>query len=246
MIAGDNNRRNFTAPWDSHEPDPEKSVWKERGYTKQNILRQLAIGVNCLNSAKPGEPTLMRHYLPDKAYIDTNCLDGIRFELMFPSCWVGGDVIDTPGHTDHVAYPDTVMDGPCPGDFPVRLPGLMFENYYDTAKFRDRSGNFVLSNGDIDGEFLSDTVSGAGTDDSRRAGYGYHGDFISGWDEETLRQAVNFCTSESGRIEDCPVFNLQSASEASQCSMETPSILASEDVIGPMDSLPGKIHQGDV
>ncbi|KAL2106399.1 hypothetical protein VUR80DRAFT_6782 [Thermomyces stellatus] len=154
MIAGDNNRRNFTAPWDSHKPDPEISEWKVKGYTTQDILKQLAIGVNCLNSAKQGEPTLMRHHLPDKAYIDANCLDGIRFELMFPSCWVGGDAIDSPNHADHVAYPDTVMDGSCPEDFP------------------DRPGNFVLSNGDTDG-------------------YSYHGDFISGWDEETLRQAVN-------------------------------------------------------
>ncbi len=26
----------------------------------------------------------MRHYLPTKDYLDANCLDGIRIELMFP------------------------------------------------------------------------------------------------------------------------------------------------------------------
>ncbi|SPO00740.1 related to glyoxal oxidase precursor [Cephalotrichum gorgonifer] len=227
MIAGDNTRRAFTAPWDSHSPDPEKSVWRAKGYVTQDILKQLAVGVNCLNYAKPGEPTLMRHYLPDKAYIDANCPDGIRFEMMFPSCWVGGDVVDTPNHSDHVAYPDTVMDGTCPEGFPVRLPGLMFESFYDTVQFKDRSGTYVLSNGDVDG-------------------YGYHGDFISGWDEETLRQAINVCTNKSGRIDDCPIFNLQSQDEASQCNMEVPSILASEDVTGPMNSLPGNIHLGDI
>ena len=153
MIAGNNTRRDFTAPWDSRRPDPEKSTWRAKGYVKQEILQQLAIGVNCLHSGKLGEPTLMRHYLPDKAYIDTNCPDGIRFELMFPSCWTGG-VINTPNHADHVAYPETVMDGPCPEDFPVRLPGLMFESYYNTVEFKDRSGNFVLSNGDLEGECL--------------------------------------------------------------------------------------------
>lgn len=152
MIAGDNTRRSFDVPWSSHQPDPEKSVWKAKGYVTQNILKQVAIGVNCLNYDKPGEPTLQRHYLPEKSYIDANCPNGIRFELMFPSCWVGGDVIDSPNHMDHVAYPDTVMDGNCPDDFPVRLPGLMFESFYNTAEFKDRSGAFVLSNGDTDGK----------------------------------------------------------------------------------------------
>ncbi|PKS10707.1 hypothetical protein jhhlp_002464 [Lomentospora prolificans] len=220
MIAGDNKRRDFTAPWDYTGPDPEKSTWRAKGYVEQDILKQLAIGVNCLNYAKPGEPTLMRHYLPDKAFIDENCPDGIRFELMFPSCWVGDNVLDSANHQDHVAYPDTVMDGPCPSDFPVRLPGLMFESFYNTVEFKSRSGSYVLANDDTQG-------------------FGYHGDFISGWDEETLRQAVNQCTNMSGRIDDCPVFQLQSESDASQCNLDTPSILSAENVFGPMASLPG-------
>lgn len=151
MIAGDNNRRDFTAPWDYTGPDPEKSTWRSQGYVDQSILRQLAIGVNCLNYNKPGEPTLMRHYLPDKAFLDANCPDGIRFELMFPSCWVGNGVLESANHKDHVAYPDTVLDGPCPSGFPVRLPGLMFESFYNTPEFKDRAGTFVISNGDTEG-----------------------------------------------------------------------------------------------
>ncbi|CAI4210508.1 unnamed protein product [Parascedosporium putredinis] len=220
MIAGDTKRRDFTAPWDYTGPDPEKSTWRGKGYVEQSILKQLAIGVNCLNYAKPGEPTLMRHYLPDKAFIDENCPDGIRFELMFPSCWVGNNVITSANHQDHVAYPDTVMDGPCPADFPVRLPGLMFESFYNTVEFKGRSGSYVLANDDTQG-------------------FGYHGDFISGWDEETLRQAVNTCTNMSGRIDDCPVFELQSQNDAAQCNLNTPSLLSSENVFGPMAVLPG-------
>lgn len=77
------------------------------------------------------------------------------------------------------------------------------------------------------------------------AGYGYHGDFISGWDEETLGQAVKQCTNESGRIEDCPVFDLQSEYEASQCDMVVPDVIADEDVLGPMPALPGGIQLGE-
>ncbi|MBE3048647.1 hypothetical protein IMZ48_40340 [Candidatus Bathyarchaeota archaeon] len=75
-------------------------------------------------------------------------------------------------------------------------------------------------------------------------GYGYHGDFISGWDEQTLGQAVKTCTNPSGRIEDCAVFNIQSQTDASRCDMNVPNLLAHEDVIGPMASLPGGIHMG--
>lgn len=265
MIAGDTKRRDFTAPWDYTGPDPEKSTWRSKGYVEQSILKQLAIGVNCLNYAKPGEPTLMRHYLPDKAFIDENCPDGIRFELMFPSCWVGNNVITSANHQDHVAYPDTVMDGPCPADFPVRLPGLMFESFYNTVEFKGRSGSYVLANDDTQGKiflgpfffplplplplFPWDAFSSPAQAiflpvrpdqfSNQAIGFGYHGDFISGWDEETLRQAVNTCTNMSGRIDDCPVFELQSQNDAAQCNLNTPSLLSSENVFGPMAVLPG-------
>lgn len=76
-------------------------------------------------------------------------------------------------------------------------------------------------------------------------GYGYHGDFISGWDEQTLGQAVKTCTNPSGRIDDCPVFNIQSQSDTEKCDMNIPHMLADEDVKGPMASLPGGIHLGE-
>lgn len=90
-----------------------------------------------------------------------------------------------------------------------------------------------------------DVLNSLWTNVAFNVGYGYHGDFISGWDEETLGQAVKQCTSQSGRIEDCPVFNLQSESEASQCDMKIPDIIADEDVLGPMAALPGGIQLGE-
>jgi hypothetical protein len=41
------------------------------------------------------------------------------------------------------------------------------------------------------------------------AGFGYHGDFLNGWDVDVLQQAIAACTNSSRRIEDCLIFNLQ-------------------------------------
>jgi hypothetical protein len=76
MITGDNRLRNFTGP----VPDPEKSLWKASDKT-QLSLGQKAVGMNCLNYKKNPEPSMYRHFLPDKAYLDANCENGIRAEL---------------------------------------------------------------------------------------------------------------------------------------------------------------------
>lgn len=60
-----------------------------------------------------------------------------------------------------------------------------------------------------------------------------------------MGRAVKQCTNESGRIEDCPVFNLQSESDAAQCDMVVPNVIADEDVLGPMAALPGGIQLGE-
>ncbi|PBP27812.1 hypothetical protein BUE80_DR001264 [Diplocarpon rosae] len=145
MLAGDTNQRNFTYP----VPDVEKSLWTGE-FADQAFLRQAAIGFNCLNYQKTPEGTLYRHFLPDKAYLDANCVDGVRFELMFPSCWNGKDVT-TKDKKSHVAYPSQVMAGTCPDDFPVRLPSLLYETIWATNAFAGKDGKFIISNGDPTG-----------------------------------------------------------------------------------------------
>lgn len=74
-------------------------------------------------------------------------------------------------------------------------------------------------------------------------GYGLHGDFIMGWEEDFLQQAVNTCTNLSGLIEDCPLFNIVDQSVAEQCTLEDmPANLRREAGNGPFNQLPG----GDV
>ncbi|RSL89067.1 hypothetical protein CEP51_001422 [Fusarium floridanum] len=227
MLSGTNSRRTYTAG-DPSKPDPEKSTWQALGETDQDTLAQRALGFNCLNYARDPEGTLYRHYMPDKQYLDANCKDGLRLEIMFPSCWKGGDAVDSANHKDHVAFPDLVMTGTCPEGYPVRLPSLMYEVIWNTNAFADRSGRFVLANGDT-------------------TGYGYHADFITGWDEDFLQQAIEICTSDSGLIGDCPIFDVISESVATSCKMNLPDSLAKEDVLGPMKQLPGgnQVSYGD-
>ncbi len=158
MIAGNSLRRNYSvAGLSVTEPDPGKSLWAELGQTSQTDLIQRAIGFNCLNYTPSAdtEGTLYRHYIPPKDFLDAQCLDGIRIELMFPSCWNGKD-LDSENHQDHVAYPDLVMNGACPPGFETKLPGLMYETIWDTYAFKDSEGDFVVANGDLSGEFLRD------------------------------------------------------------------------------------------
>ncbi|TAQ91244.1 hypothetical protein B7494_g434 [Chlorociboria aeruginascens] len=219
MIAGDTYQRNFTYP----VPDLPKSDWTGV-YTTQSFLRQAALGFNCLNYAAPAEGSLYRHFLPDKDYLDANCLNGVRFELMFPSCWNGVDV-DSADHRSHVAYPSEVMTGDCPEGFSERLVSLFYETIWNTYAFKDQAGTFVLANGDP-------------------TGYGYHGDFIMGWDPDFLQSAADQCTNLSGEISDCALFTLQDASVYDNCNLTSTTADASvlaEDVVSDLTALPGNV-----
>ncbi|CAK7199240.1 hypothetical protein SEUCBS139899_001914 [Sporothrix eucalyptigena] len=220
MIAGDNSRRSFTAG-NIEMADPPKSNWAALNQTSQDKLAQRALGFNCLDYSTTPEASLYRHFFPDKTFLDANCPDGIRFELMFPSCWNGVDV-DSANHKDHVAYPDLVMTGDCPDDFPVRLPSLFYETIWNTPAYIGRTGQFVISNGDVQG-------------------FAYHGDFMMGWDPAFLQEAVNTCTNPSGEIEDCAIFDIQTLAEADSCKVAEPANLAGDNATGPASILPGNV-----
>jgi Domain of unknown function (DUF1996) len=222
MISGDTRQRNFTLPM----PVPEKSFWKAEDMT-QLALAQKSLGFNCLHYQDGDEEALTRFGLPDKTFIDT-CYSGLRLEVQFPSCWNGKD-IDSPNHKDHVKFPNLLKTGECPEGFDVRLPVLFYETIYAVADFVKYDGNYVLSNGDP-------------------TGYGYHGDFINGWEVDFLQEALDICTDDSmGEVEDCPVFSGHANRYApDDCKFELPQKIANEDCVGPLDSLPGSvaIHSG--
>lgn len=71
-----------------------------------------------------------------------------------------------------------------------------------------------------------------------------------GWDENMLdaegntfklQNAVDRCTSTSGLVEDCPVFTLQGLSQMQECTLDLPSQLLKDDVVGPLSNLPGDV-----
>ncbi|KAK3065165.1 hypothetical protein LTS18_007668 [Coniosporium uncinatum] len=187
----------------------------------QDALSQKATGFNCMSGRREPEPALTRHFLPDKSYLDANCDQGIRFELMFPSCWNGRD-LDSADHRSHIQYPHLVNTGSCPPEYPVRLPSLYYETIWATSDYSAIDGSFVIANGDT-------------------TGYGYHGDFMSGWEEQFLQNAVDVCTNASGRVEDCPLFELQSDAQASLCKFDVPDTLRDENCGGPRQGLCGNV-----
>lgn len=149
MISGNSFNRNSSVP----SPDPNPlGPWPN---DSQDLLAARAVGFNCLNyKAGKDEPSLMRHFMPDKAYLDANCADGIRLELMFPSCWNG----ETDGghlHKSHVAFPDGVMTGNCPQGYDRRLASLFYETIIATDAYTGKDGQFVISNGDPTGRYTS-------------------------------------------------------------------------------------------
>jgi len=179
-----------------------------RSYNESNLMAQ-AIGWNCLGGSGRNP------YLPTE-----NCPDGLRGEIRFPSCWDGVN-LDSADHMSHMAYSDG-ESGPCPADHPVRIVTLFYEMMWSVDPMSDlwdqamnTSQPFVLAMGDA-------------------SGYGYHGDFLDGWDTPVLQSAIDTCTSDSGDITLCTIFDLQSESATCQ---KTPDV--NEIVTGTLDALPG-------
>ena len=173
-----------------------------------------AISYNCLDYSGAAKPET-------GGFPNYNCPDGLRQQVFFPSCWDGVN-LDMPDHKSHMAFPiGAYNDGLCPDTHPVHLISIFFEIIWDTNKFASQwygdSQPFVFAMGDP-------------------TGYGSHGDFVMGWEEQHLQDAVDQCTNLSGRVEDCPVFDLIPDSQAEGCMIE-PKV--NEVVSGTLAALPG-------
>lgn len=179
-----------------------------------NDKESRAISYACLNYRGPSTPET--NGFPNK-----KCPDGLRAQIFFPSCWDGKN-LDSPDHRSHMSYPvDSHEFGPCPLSHPVRFISLFYETIFSTSKFDDMwygdTQPFLWSMGDP-------------------SGYGLHGDFFNGWIREHLQDAIDQCTSNSGNVEDCPVFKLIPEGAAQGCKIP-PSI--DEQTSGTLDALPG-------
>ncbi len=213
MLAGNPTVRNFTGPF----PDTELSFWPTDSTDDQFFLQQRALGFNCLNYVKDPEPSLYRHVMPSQDYLDANCVDGLRLELAFPSC--GNGELDSDDHKSHMAYPSLVKEGNCPDGYDEHYPFLFYETIWATNAFAGEAGQFLLSYGDP-------------------VGTGYHGDFIMGWESaDFLQSALDTCKDESGDIEACPLFDIQSDADAAKCTFDVPDCLKEDNPEGPRQGL---------
>ncbi|KAI9835060.1 MAG: hypothetical protein M1819_002612 [Sarea resinae] len=184
----------------------------KRNYTGDFAAQ--AVSYVCLDysGGAPGQTT---------GFQQQNCADGLRAQLYFPSCWDGVN-LDTPDHKSHMAYPIQIYNGGyCPSTHPVHMISLFYETIWQINDFADgwydgTTPPFVLSTGDP-------------------TGYGYHGDFVNGWDVSVLQNAVDNCNDPNGIMENCEYFTL--TTDASANCMIEPSV--DEQVFGVLDALPG-------
>ena len=127
-----------------------------------------AINFACLGAGKPETNSLPNY----------NCPGGLRAQVYFPSCSDGR--LDSKDHRSHMSYPASGShdNGPCPASHPTQTISLFFEVLYATYLFADEwydgKQPFVFANGDP-------------------TGYGFHGDFINGWDVNVLQQVTDHC-----------------------------------------------------
>lgn len=107
----------------------------------------------------------------------TTCKYGFASEATFPSCWNGKEMDPNDGYA-HMAYPNSnagVGIENCPTTHRVaRFPTLFIEFWWDISSFKFGADEapWVLSNGDP-------------------TGYGFHADFMNGWDEGVLEKAIS-------------------------------------------------------
>ncbi|TFK39630.1 hypothetical protein BDQ12DRAFT_734950 [Crucibulum laeve] len=144
----------------------------------------------------------------------------------FPSCWDGRN-LDSLNHKSHVAFRSGGPDqGSCTDpNFPVTLPRIFMEVYWGSNQFdqfRSQAMNttqpFVFSYGD-------------------RTGYGYHADFINGWDSGILQKAVDGCTcNDFGDPTCCVDKGIFHMNQGQSCRI-TKSV--DEITLGTLPKLPG-------
>jgi len=108
---------------------------------------------------------------------NSTCVQGLKAQLNFPPCWDGINLYKP--DQSHMAYTGAgrSFGGSCPTTHPFRLPGIQLEIIFKPsnvalAKGKNMAGHLIWANGDT-------------------TGFGWHGDFVNGWDFDVLQAALN-------------------------------------------------------
>jgi Domain of unknown function (DUF1996)/WSC domain len=170
----------------------------------------------CINPKAPGG---VQWQTTDMQY--TDCPNGMRAQIHFQACWDGENLYKT--DNSHVTYLSDIDNGSCPPTHPVKFINLFYEVYYFVNQIKKQAGGqFVFANGDT-------------------TGFGFHGDFLNGWNTTVLQAAVDECApgpNSSGLISDCaPLAAVDSSTYSQDCPERPP--LVDEQVYGILDQLPG-------
>ena len=124
----------------------------------------------------------------------------------------------------HVAYQTKIGNGGCPSTHPVVLPLLFYEVLYWTIDIdQSAGGEFTFSQGDP-------------------TGYGFHGDFLNGWNQDVLKEAVENCLTladnPDGTVSTCAALSPSDDVNFPRDCPEQPYFVP-EPVSGLLDHLPG-------
>lgn len=146
----------------------------------------------------------------------------LRADVHFPSCYNPDAGLDD--YKNNMAWP-TSSNGKqnCPSGY-IHVPHLFFESYWNTPLFNDlwtpdgQKQPFVLANGD-------------------RTGYSLHGDFLAGWDAETLQAIIDTCDAGDAGMDNCPSIP-GGLNTDEDCKIVSP-IVEALSLTGPMEALPG-------
>ncbi|KAJ2969664.1 hypothetical protein NUW58_g9932 [Xylaria curta] len=133
----------------------------------------------------------------------------LRQDIHFPSCYNPAAGLND--HVNNMKFPSNVgFKQNCPKGW-VHVPHIFIEVYWNTPLFDDlwtpdgKSQPFVLSSGDA-------------------TGYSSHGDFISGWDQNTLQTIIDTCNAGDIGMDKCPQIpgGLTEVNPKKACKIEKP------------------------
>jgi len=152
----------------------------------------------------------------------TSCDQGLRAQVHFQSCWDGVNLYKP--DQSHVAYLSGMDNGVCPPGYPVLLPHIFLEIiYFPNTVAKNDGGMFAFSQGDT-------------------TGYGFHGDFLNGWDPQVQEAAIKQCmganATNNGAIGACPPLAASEDPYFNQNCPEQPAVI-NEKVHGLISVLPG-------